>query len=291
MVIIRSDEAEPTPDFGSHPTDAELVTTYLRPWAESESESGEYAWPYVHRADVYSADPEELTRGFAPAIAADGAVAWYFFTNLRSKSGGGQRKARTVETGEGCWHSEGGPKSVVAGVNRTREVGRRQFFSFVRKEGSRRVRSGWIMVEIGLNYGRRDNPSDELVLCKVYRSPRAPVDSGARKTTVAPAPAAMKSKAVEEAPTPEDTKPVLVSALPLEIKVPTAAPAATGCKRKTDGKSSGAGRTKVRCSRCHAETSESDSETVVLDDAPNEDETADSSEIRPRRHYKFIQFL
>ncbi|KAL5226732.1 hypothetical protein ABZP36_014997 [Zizania latifolia] len=287
MVIVRSDEPEPTPDFGSHPTDAELVTTYLRPRAES----GEHAWPYVHRADVYAADPEELTRGFSPAIATDGAVAWYFFTNLRSKSGGGQRKARTVETGEGCWHSEGGAKSVVAGVNRIREVGRRQFFSFVRKEGSRRVRSGWIMVEIGLNYGRRDNPSDELVLCKVYRSPRAPVASGARKTTVAPAPAAMKSKAVEEAPAPEDTKPAVVSALPPETKIPTAAPVATGCKRKTDGKSSGAGRTKRLCYRCQAETSESDSETAVLDNAPTEDETADSSEIRPHRHYKFIQFL
>ncbi|KAG8077533.1 hypothetical protein GUJ93_ZPchr0007g5008 [Zizania palustris] len=317
MVFSPSDEPEPTPDFGSHPSYAEIVTTYLRPRVES----GEHAWPYVHEADVYAADPEVLTRDFSPAIAADGSVAWYFFTNLRSKRRYGQRKVRMVETGEGSWHAEGAAKCVVTGVHQDREVGWRHTFSFGKKEDGRWVRSGWLMMEFALNYGRQDNRSDELVLCKVYRSPRAPI---------VPAPAVKKSMTAEETPTPKDTKSAVASvhspdtkirreaeeaqsptgtkpaekSLPArDTKIPTAAAsetkkttvdvaaAATGCTRKADGKNSGAGKAKRLCPRCQAEMLESDSETAVLDNAHSEDETAGSSETHRHRPPKFFRFL
>ncbi|KAG8077529.1 hypothetical protein GUJ93_ZPchr0007g3894 [Zizania palustris] len=328
MVFSHSDEPEPTPDFGSHPSYAEIVTTYLLPRVES----GEHAWPYVHEADVYAANPEDLTRDFSPAIAADGSVAWYFFTNLRSKNSYGQRKARTVETGEGTWLPGGPAKCVATGVHQDREEGRRHTFSFCKKEDGRWVRSGWLMMEFGLNYGRQDNRSDELVLCKVYRNSRAPV---------APAPSVKKSMTAEETPTPKETEPAVASALSPDTKVPTeaeeaqtqtpegtkpaeesalardtkiptaaattatasdtkittvdvaaaAAAAGTRCTRKADVKNSGAGKAKRLCSRCQMEMSKSDNETTVLDIAPNEDETAYSSEIHRHRPPKFFQFL
>lgn len=49
---------------------------------------------------MYSADPADLTRGFAPAVArSSGDEAWYFFSAVRGLKGG--RKARTVDDGAG----------------------------------------------------------------------------------------------------------------------------------------------------------------------------------------------
>uniref|UniRef100_A0A0E0JMC8 NAC domain-containing protein n=1 Tax=Oryza punctata TaxID=4537 RepID=A0A0E0JMC8_ORYPU len=296
MSPSRPDEADPVADFGSHPTDQELVTKYLR----RHVESGGNPWRYVHEADVYAADPDDLTGKYSPAVAGDGSRAWYFFTTVRSKSTGGQRRARAVGDG-GCWHSEAGARDVVGGIRSPRPIGRRQFFSFVTKEGPRRVRSGWIMVEIGLKYAQQNVSSDELVLCKVYRSPRAPPAAAADKSMAAPPPAADKSKTAT--PPPDDVKPVVAAAQTPDTKILRAAKeavaaasaadeAAPGCKRKSDVKSSGARRGKRLCSRCRAETSESDSETAVLDRSPSiEDETADSSEIHGSTDAKFIRFL
>lgn len=216
-------------DFGSHPSEQELILSYLRPRVAS---GGDRTWDFIHDADVYTADPADLTREFRPAIASDGEKAWYFFTPLRSKSRRGQRKARTVGSGEGCWHSEHAAKAVVAGVRRSRQIGRRQSFSFVKKEGGQRVRSGWLMVEICLNHGKEEGSADEIVLCKVYRSPRALPARGVKKST--------------------------------------AAVAASGRKRKADDKNSGAARHVRLCSRCRTEPAESQSETA--DDAVEEDE-------------------
>uniref|UniRef100_A0A0D9V433 NAC domain-containing protein n=1 Tax=Leersia perrieri TaxID=77586 RepID=A0A0D9V433_9ORYZ len=299
MSPSRADEADSGADLGSHPTDHELLTRYLR----RHVESGKNPWAYVHDADVYAADPEDLTGEYPPAVASDGSKAWYFFTTVRAKTGGGQRRARAVGDG-GCWHSESGARDVVAGARGPGSVaiGRRQFFSFVKKEGSRRVRSGWIMVEIGLNLGQQDVPSDELVLCKVYRSPRAPPPAVNRSTAAPPPAAAAEKSKTEEAaaPPPVDVKPVVAdAAAPIpDTKIvkaaKEAAAAATGCKRKADGKSSGARRGKRLCARCQAETSESDSEaeTAVLDNSPRSgDETADSSDVHVNREAKLLKFL
>uniref|UniRef100_J3L2U3 NAC domain-containing protein n=2 Tax=Oryza brachyantha TaxID=4533 RepID=J3L2U3_ORYBR len=188
----RPDEEEPSGDFWSHPTDQELVTKYLR----RHVESGKNLWRFVHEADVYAADPEDLTTKYAPAVAGDGSAAWYFFTTVRPKSEGGQRRARAVGD-DGCWHSEAGAKDVVLGVPSPRPIGRRQAFSFVTKRDGQRVRTGWIMVEIGLGYAQQDVSSNELVLCKVYRSPRA-------------RPAATKSKTADE-PASDDVKPAVAA--------------------------------------------------------------------------------
>ncbi|KAJ1284752.1 hypothetical protein BS78_03G229300 [Paspalum vaginatum] len=180
--MARSPSAANTPTraaFPSQPTDLDLVNTYLRPWVET----GVKAAPFIHQADVYAADPADLTRQFTPAVAQDGERAWYFYTSLRHKSVRGKRKARSVASGTGCWHNEAKSKPVYTGINGKRQIGYRQSFSFVKKYGTVRIRTGWLMIELRL---RKDCAGQEAkeegsleALCKVYRSPRNPEDRDA----------------------------------------------------------------------------------------------------------------
>ncbi|RLN21676.1 hypothetical protein C2845_PM07G18700 [Panicum miliaceum] len=162
----------PPPDLATHPPEEELITSFLRPrLADADDGSGGAPRAFVHDADVYSAGPDELTRGFCPAVAGNGDRAWYFFSAVRTKTRNGQRRARTVGTGGGCWHAEAGAKPVVDAAGRC--LGHRRSFSFVTRADGRRVRSGWLMVELGLD------DADGVALCKIYFSPRARANGGA----------------------------------------------------------------------------------------------------------------
>ena len=198
LAMLRSPSAAIKPPcraFQSHPSDLELVDSYLRPWVETGVKTG----AFIHDAYVYAADPAGLTRQFAPAVAGDGERAWYFYTPLRHKSVHGKRKTRTVATGGGCWHNEAKSKPVYMVSNgKQHQIGHRQSFSFVKKDTGVRVRTGWLMIELRLlkNGGAGQKPEAEAeeeeegalrnrVLCKVYRSPRNPEPSGSGATAAA----------------------------------------------------------------------------------------------------------
>ncbi|XP_040382238.1 NAC domain-containing protein 96-like [Oryza brachyantha] len=157
----RDDEME------VHPSEQELVETYLRPRVVS-GDKGSSVSGFVHEADVYSADPAELTRRFTPAVArSNGDEAWYFFSAVRGLKGGRRRRARTVGDGAGWWHSEAGARPVLGASGRI--LGHRQSFSFITKDDDgKRVRSGWLMVEFGVD------DDEELVLSKDILMPSPP---------------------------------------------------------------------------------------------------------------------
>jgi hypothetical protein len=75
-------------------------------------------------------------------------------------------------------------------------VGYRQNFSFVTKEDGVRVRSGWLMTELGL----REDGQDEVTICKVYVSPRAPAT--AANNSKKPAASGRKRKKADDASAP-----------------------------------------------------------------------------------------
>ncbi|CAO2170983.1 unnamed protein product [Urochloa humidicola] len=243
--MVRSPSAASKPPcaaFQSHPTDLELFNSYLRPWVETGLKAG----AFIHEADVYAADPADLTRRFAPAVAQDGERAWYFFTPLRHKSVRGKRKARTVATGGGCWHNEAKSKPVYTGINGKRQIGHRQSFSFVKKDGGGRVRTGWLMMELRLlkDGATADGKGEaaamgNLVLCKVYRSPRNPEPSDkdpalALKEEAAAAAAdddESSGDATEDDGNDDDDS----------SNAPQATAAASGSKRKSDGDESSEG--------------------------------------------------
>ncbi|KAM0888936.1 hypothetical protein ACQ4PT_028028 [Festuca glaucescens] len=282
------------PDFACHPSDQALVQSYLIPHIAS----GQHPCKFTHDADVYAAGPDALTSQFPPAMSSDGEKAWYIFTTLPAKSTHGQRRPRTVATGEGCWHSEAGVKPVVDGDH---QIGWRQFFSFMTKEAGQRVRNtrtGWIMVEIGLE---QEGLTDELVLCKVYRSPRKGPAPSALESTAAAAASGRKRKAGDN--NSGAVTPALTLGTAPGAKKSTAAAAPCGPKRKTGDSNSGArgpargvlklttpptsGRKKQGdkkktsaprlCTRCRIETAESDS-GATEDDDTEDDETRGGSE-------------
>jgi hypothetical protein len=166
----------------AHPSEQELIVSYLSPRVVSGDKSSKF----IHEGDVYAAHPADLTRDYAAAVSSNGDEAWYFFTAVRARGGG--RKSRTVDSGEGCWHSEAGSKPVESA--RHGGVGYRQNFSFVTKEDGARVRSGWLMAELGL----REDGQDEMTLCKVYFSPRAAAKNQ-KKPAAATSSCARKRKA------------------------------------------------------------------------------------------------
>lgn len=171
-----------------HPTEQEIITSYLHPRlllaTTKPAGAGVGGVPsFIHHADAYAADPADLTARHLPARAADGSRAWYFFSPVRTTTERGTRRARAVESGDGCWHSESGVRAVVDAAGR--RVGHRQFFSFVKKreEDGKRVRTGWLMVELGLDNDASASCSNELVLCKIYMTPRMPPPSPPRAVT------------------------------------------------------------------------------------------------------------
>ena len=194
-------------------------------------------------------------------------------------------------TGEGCWHSEAGVRPVLEGGH---QIGWRQFFSFMTKEAGQRVRNtrtGWIMVEIGLE---QEGSSDALVLCKVYRSPRAgpsaaralestPAAGRKRKTddnnsgAVTPVltlgPGAKKSRAATASSGRKRNTISGSGGAPrgvLKLKTP----ATSGRKKRGDTNNTSAASPAQLCTRCRIETAKSDSGTAEEDETRGGSETA-----------------
>ncbi|KQK09093.1 hypothetical protein BRADI_2g46020v3, partial [Brachypodium distachyon] len=188
----------------AQPSDQELLSSFLRERVSSGagSDKNSSCGGFIHEADVYSAHPAELTRRHGAALASNGEEAWYFFSAVRAKGSG--RRARTVDSGEGCWHSEAGSKPVVSahlrGGGGGGLLGHRQNFSFVTKEDGVRVRSGWLMVELGLH----GDGQDEVTICKVYFSPRTAAKNQRKKPALSSSSSssATRKRKVAETTTP-----------------------------------------------------------------------------------------
>ncbi|XP_066395993.1 NAC domain-containing protein 68-like [Miscanthus floridulus] len=176
MYGARPTSPSPAAALYAQLSDVTLVNDFLRPWVTSGDAKEGIAGAYVHTADIYSADPDELARRFQPAVSLDGERVWYFLSPLRTKSPRDRRKVRAVADGTGCWHSEAAPKNVINHLDGGHHVGYRQSFSFMRRgNAGADVRDGWIMAEFHLHNhdeNGRSRKVEGLVLCKMYRSPR-----------------------------------------------------------------------------------------------------------------------
>uniref|UniRef100_A0A0D9W0Y9 NAC domain-containing protein n=1 Tax=Leersia perrieri TaxID=77586 RepID=A0A0D9W0Y9_9ORYZ len=168
------------PGLAFHPSDDKLITLYLRPKITNT--------PFEHRlinnADVYSSDPAELVANHTPAPGTqDSSSVWYFFCSPRytSKRVSSGRRQRAIGAGaESTWKSEGGKKAVNGADGRP--VGYLQKFSYGVYDSSTSskrafTRLGWCMTEYSLDddddVTTNNGSTEKLVLCKVYRSPRA----------------------------------------------------------------------------------------------------------------------
>ncbi|XBH54446.1 hypothetical protein VPH35_076759 [Triticum aestivum] len=161
------------PGWTFNPPDRELTDVYLR----REIDGQPIAASFMHRhVDVYSAAPEKLVEGLqhAPGIGeAQGEEdkrVWYFFTTLRHAGknvpGGPRRMSRTIagaaDGKKRWWHSEGSLKAVKGSA----AGGALQKLTY--KVESKSGSGGWLMTEYSIH------GAGDLVLCKVYKTPRRP---------------------------------------------------------------------------------------------------------------------
>jgi hypothetical protein len=182
-----------------HPDGAELISTHLCPHIRSGS--NRLRDQFIHNHDglaVYSANPADLTGRFLAAQSkSSGEQAWYFYTKLQDKDGRGVN--RKVHGGSGTWHSDAGFEPVVSPIS-GELIGYMKRFTFREKQwygrsskqgsGSRGVRTVWRMQELRVHspgHGR-GHRHGQVVLCKVYRSRRAPSSSNGGKPPPPPQP-------------------------------------------------------------------------------------------------------
>uniref|UniRef100_A0A0E0JMD6 NAC domain-containing protein n=1 Tax=Oryza punctata TaxID=4537 RepID=A0A0E0JMD6_ORYPU len=147
-----------------HPSELELITSYLQPRVSSSANKAACHHRFIYNVDVYSDDPARLTTKFRPALSGDREKVLFFFSPARTKTSRGHRRARTVvDTGEGA----GAPK-----------LASRPFSTPAGNVLDTRSRTGWLMVELGLDREQQqENLTDDdspLVLCKIYFTPRTP---------------------------------------------------------------------------------------------------------------------
>lgn len=188
------------------PQDRELIDLFLRPKLAGQP----FHAGFIHDVDVYSAAPGKLVAKLDPAPGSgggDGRV-WYFFSPVHyvggdknaRRGGGVARKSRTVGAADGkeWWHSETGPKPVKDSAT----GGKFQKFSYKVKTASGVVKPGWLMVEYSVD--SQEHGGADLVLCKVYRSPRAPplsrLSSSATSVALPKSSGCKKRKAAGEHP-------------------------------------------------------------------------------------------
>jgi hypothetical protein len=201
------------------------MDSYLRHRVVSGTKVG-----FIHEADLYSADPYQLTQNHLPATARSGERAWYFFTTLRPKGSSKTQMKRNVDTGrEGTWVSVGVVNNVLSNGQL---IGRRRGFAFHDKVGGNLVKSAWRMMELRLDPnegGQEEGSSDLLALCKVYRIPNCKAeDESSMAVAKADAEGPAASAVVTPGPKGADE----------EIGAETAA--GPGRKRKAGDKDSGA---------------------------------------------------
>ncbi|XBI73339.1 hypothetical protein VPH35_067111 [Triticum aestivum] len=159
------------PGWTFNPPDRELTDVYLR----REIDGQPIVTGFMHRnVDVYSAAPEKLVEGLqhAPGIGEargdQDKRVWYFFTTLRHAGknvpGGPRRMSRTIagaaDGKKRWWHSEGSLKAVKGSA----AGGELQKFTY--KVESASGSGGWLMTEYSIH------GAGDLVLCKVYKTPR-----------------------------------------------------------------------------------------------------------------------
>ncbi|KAL6641937.1 hypothetical protein ACP70R_020118 [Stipagrostis hirtigluma subsp. patula] len=149
--------------------------------------------PVIHRADVYGCEPGVLARQFRPAPKTDDR---FFFTSVKLQAQRAGKASRAVRAaGPGAWSSQ---KAIDILDGAGAKVGELRKLRY--KKGC--VNTDWLMDEFSCCLeGAVVAGNTQLVLCKIYLSPRAASDSAARQET-APEEPVVITKAAPKRPAP-----------------------------------------------------------------------------------------
>ncbi|KAJ9549487.1 hypothetical protein OSB04_022030 [Centaurea solstitialis] len=146
------------PGFRFHPTDEELITSYLVNKISDSSFTGRA----ITDVDLNKCEPWDL-----PGKAKMGEKEWYFFSLRDRKYPTGVRTNRATNTG--YWKTTGKDKEIFNGVT-SELVGMKKTLVFYRGRAPRGEKTNWVMHEYRVHAKSAFRTSkDEWVVCRVFQ--------------------------------------------------------------------------------------------------------------------------
>nr|XP_043639851.1 protein CUP-SHAPED COTYLEDON 2 [Erigeron canadensis] len=146
------------PGFRFHPTDEELITSYLIQKISDSSFTGRA----ITDVDLNKCEPWDL-----PGKAKMGEKEWYFFSLRDRKYPTGVRTNRATNTG--YWKTTGKDKEIFNGVT-SELVGMKKTLVFYRGRAPRGEKTNWVMHEYRVHAKSAFRASkDEWVVCRVFQ--------------------------------------------------------------------------------------------------------------------------
>uniref|UniRef100_A0A453J3M5 NAC domain-containing protein n=1 Tax=Aegilops tauschii subsp. strangulata TaxID=200361 RepID=A0A453J3M5_AEGTS len=146
------------PGFRFHPTEEELLGFYLSRVALGKK----LHFDIIGTLNIYRHDPWDL-----PGMAKIGEREWYFFVPRDRKAGSGGRPNRTTE--RGFWKATGSDRAIRSTGDPKRVIGLKKTLVFYQGRAPRGTKTDWVMNEYRLPDTGAAPPSEDTVLCKVYR--------------------------------------------------------------------------------------------------------------------------
>ncbi|KAK4277046.1 hypothetical protein QN277_015103 [Acacia crassicarpa] len=147
------------PGFRFHPTDEELITSYL---INKISDSA-FSARAITDVDLNKCEPWEL-----PGKAKMGEKEWYFFSLRDRKYPTGVRTNRATNTG--YWKTTGKDKEILNSAT-SELVGMKKTLVFYKGRAPRGEKSNWVMHEYRIHSKSsfRLHKQDEWVVCRVFQ--------------------------------------------------------------------------------------------------------------------------
>uniref|UniRef100_A0A0E0MBX5 NAC domain-containing protein n=1 Tax=Oryza punctata TaxID=4537 RepID=A0A0E0MBX5_ORYPU len=155
------------PGFRFHPTDAEVILSYLLQKFLNPS----FTSLPIGEVDLNKCEPWDL-----PSKAKMGEKEWYFFSHKDMKYPTGMRTNRATK--EGYWKATGKDREIFKPTickNNKQLVGMKKTLVFYMGRAPKGTKTNWVMHEFRLHANLHNdhpnlrlNPKDEWVVCKVF---------------------------------------------------------------------------------------------------------------------------
>ncbi|KAM0026919.1 putative transcription factor NAM family [Helianthus debilis subsp. tardiflorus] len=155
---VKKDAETLPPGFRFHPTDEELITSYLI----NKIQDSSFTARAITDVDLNKCEPWDL-----PGKAKMGEKEWYFFSLRDRKYPTGVRTNRATTTG--YWKTTGKDKEIFNGAT-SEIVGMKKTLVFYRGRAPRGEKTNWVMHEYRVHAKSVFRSSkDEWVVCRVFQ--------------------------------------------------------------------------------------------------------------------------
>ncbi|KAJ7971830.1 NAC domain protein [Quillaja saponaria] len=160
IVVNQGEEAlDLPPGFRFHPTDEEIISSYLI----EKVMNSRFSATAIGEADLNRCEPWDL-----PKKAKMGEKEWYFFCQRDRKYPTGMRTNRATESG--YWKATGKDKEIYKGKGCL--VGMKKTLVFYKGRAPKGEKTNWVMHEFRLegkfaSYNLPKTAKDEWVVCRV----------------------------------------------------------------------------------------------------------------------------